>query len=138
MEEDEYKDQIISAWKPIRSSANNTAMQKFAENLARAKKISKEWDKKHKNFSQKELKDVEKRIEVMFQKNERGVFSIEETTQLKSLESKRDSLLAKEEQIMRLKSRALWLEAGDKNTNFFHRSASHRKKINTIREIRNR
>ena len=66
MEDDEYKYQIISAWKPIRSSPNHTVMQQFVENLARAKKISKEWDKKHKNFSQKELKDVEKRIEVMF------------------------------------------------------------------------
>ena len=54
-------------------------MQQFAENLARAKKISKEWEKKHKTFSQRELKDVEKRIEVMFQKNDRGVFNIEET-----------------------------------------------------------
>ena len=51
MEEDEYKDQIISACKPIRSSPNHTTMQQFSKNLARAKKISKEWDKKHKNFS---------------------------------------------------------------------------------------
>ena len=79
MEEDEYKGQIISFWQPIISSPNHTSMQKFVENLARAKKISKEWDQKNKNFSQKELKDVEKRIEVIFHKNERGVFSIEET-----------------------------------------------------------
>ena len=53
-------------------------MQQFAKNLARAKKISKEWDKKHKTFSRKDLKDVEKRIAVMF-KNDRGVLNIEET-----------------------------------------------------------
>ena len=54
-------------------------MLQFAEYLARAKKISKGWDKKHITFSHKELKDVEKRIEVMFQKNDRGFFNIEET-----------------------------------------------------------
>ena len=55
---------------------------------------------------------------------------------MKSLENKKDSLLAKEEQLMRLKSRALWLEAGDKNKKKIHRFASHRKNINTICEIR--
>ena len=57
---------------------------------------------------------------------------------MKSLENKKDSLLAKEKQLMRLKRRALWLEVGDKNTIFFHRFASHRKSINTICEIRNK
>ena len=57
---------------------------------------------------------------------------------LKTLESKKDSLLLKEEKLMRLKSRALWLEVGDKNTKTFHSFSSHRKNINTIFEIRNR
>ena len=56
---------------------------------------------------------------------------------LKKMESKKDSLLLKEEKLMHLKSSALWLEVGDKNTKFFHRFSSHRKNINTIFEIRN-
>ena len=80
---------------------------------------------------------MEKRIEAILHKNDRRVFNIEETKQLKSLERKRDSLLPKEEQIMCLKSRALWLEEGDKNTKFFHMFSSHRKNINTICEIKN-
>ena len=57
---------------------------------------------------------------------------------LKTLESKKYSLLIKEEKLMRLKSRALWLEVGDKNTKKFHSFSSHRKNINTIFETRNR
>ena len=57
---------------------------------------------------------------------------------LKTLEGKKDSLLIKEEKLMCLKSKALWLQEGDKNTKFFHMSASHRKNINTICEIRNK
>ena len=45
-------------------------MQQFVDNLSREKKISKEWDKIHKASSQKELKEVEKRLEVLFQENE--------------------------------------------------------------------
>ena len=43
----------------------------------------------------------------------------------------------KEEEKMRLKIRALWIEACDINTHFFHRYASHHKNINTIWEIQN-
>ena len=34
------------------------------------------------------------------------------------------------------KRKALWLEAGDRDTKFFHKCASHRKNINTILEIK--
>ena len=42
-----------------------------------------------------------------------------------------------EEKELRLKSRALWLEDGDKNSKVFHNYATHRRNINTICEIKN-
>ena len=53
-------------------------MQQFTENLAREKQISKTWDKKHKPFSHKDLKEVEKMIAEIYGKNEKGVFNTEE------------------------------------------------------------
>jgi len=41
-----------------------------------------------------------------------------------------------EEENWRLKSRNLWLKAGDKNTAFFHKQAQARKCFNTISEIK--
>ena len=73
----------------------------------------------------------------MYQGNEEGIFSEEENKLMKELEKKKEKLLAIEEKELRLKSRALWLEARDKNSKFFHNYATHRRNINTICEIKN-
>ena len=43
--------------------------------------------------------------------------------------------LRREEEYWRIKAWCLWLQAGDKNTSFFHKQAESRKNHNTIREI---
>ena len=86
---------------------------------------------------QKYLRETEEKIEALFQGNEGGVFSVEENEVMKALEKKKEKLLEIEEKELRLKSRSLWLEAGDKNSNFFHNYSTHRRNINTICEIKN-
>ena len=66
-----------------------------------------------------------------------GSFFVDEKLELLELESKKDDILRKEEESTRLKSRDLWIEAGDNNTKFFHRFASHRRNQNTIWDIKN-
>ena len=67
-------------------------MQQFANNLARVKKISKEWNKKHRARKKQGLKDVEKEIKELYEKNKEGVFTMEEVRVLKHLEGGNDSL----------------------------------------------
>jgi hypothetical protein len=41
-----------------------------------------------------------------------------------------------EEETWRIKSRCLWLKAGDRNSSFFHKQAQARKCFNSIAEIK--
>ena len=51
-------------------------------------------------------------------------------------EIRREELLTKEEDLWRLKSRAIWIKEGDNNIKNFHRHATHRKKLSTISTIK--
>lgn len=52
------------------------------------------------------------------------------------LERQRSQILLDREEEWRLKSRAIWLSAGDENTKFFHNYAKGRKIMNTIWKLK--
>ena len=53
------------------------------------------------------------------------------------LQSRRNTILLDMEETWILKSKAIWLECGDENTNFFHSYARGRKALNTIWSLEN-
>jgi uncharacterized protein YaaR (DUF327 family) len=59
------------------------------------------------------------------------------TQDIKEKERELDKLLEGEEMWWKQRSRADWLQHGDKNTKFFHMKASQRKKRNNIKSIMN-
>ena len=77
-------------------------MFQMMENLTTIKKLSKEWGSNQRNSEQKELKDIEQKIQNLHSTNTTGVFSIDELNQLRIEETKRSLLLAHEGKISRL------------------------------------
>ncbi|KAK0571313.1 hypothetical protein LWI29_013999 [Acer saccharum] len=59
-------------------------------------------------------------------------------TEIKVLEKSVEDLLDSEELFWKQRSRAEWLEVGDRNLKFFHARASARKKKNSILRLQNR
>ena len=68
-------------------------MQQFVENLARVKKLSKEWDEKFRRRQQEEVKRTKLQIKEFFKNNSEGVFNRRELEELKELEGRKDALL---------------------------------------------
>uniref|UniRef100_A0A803Q157 Reverse transcriptase domain-containing protein n=1 Tax=Cannabis sativa TaxID=3483 RepID=A0A803Q157_CANSA len=62
--------------------------------------------------------------------------SRESSLRVKYLQSQLDALIYMEEVYWRQRSRVNWLQAGDKNTKFFHQFASQRRKNNTIKYLK--
>lgn len=66
---------------------------------------------------------------------ERKINTQEEIDKEIDLQAKLHQALRREEEYWRIKSRKLWLQAGDQNTSFLHKKTEARKNFNNIKEI---
>uniref|UniRef100_A0A803PJL3 Zinc knuckle CX2CX4HX4C domain-containing protein n=1 Tax=Cannabis sativa TaxID=3483 RepID=A0A803PJL3_CANSA len=87
--------------------------------------------KKDFNFKQ-HISKLEKELESA---RSASIWDDHTITTIKDLQSRLDALLYKEETYWKQRAKTQWLAQGDKNTKFFHRFASHRKKINKIHQL---
>jgi len=90
------------------------------------------WHKRKIKTVQKDIIDIQCELEALLPMM--ATNSLPESTRLhiQALELKRTKLLTIEEATWNLKSRAIWIKEGDRNTKIFHRCANHRRNINTI------
>ena len=135
MEED-YRKLIGNSRSSLEENPKVTYMKKLSKNLQKFKKVTKPWARVYLANRQKQLKEVESSLKDIYEQNNTGVFTKIELEEVKEKELKRDELLAREEEIQRLTSRAIWIKQGDNNTKFFHNFANHRRNQNTIATIK--
>ena len=90
------------------------------------------WENEKRANDDLKILDIESKFETLMDDRNLGFTSVEEKCKLIELEHQKDKILNKREEAWRLKSRAIWLKAGDENTNFSQNYAKGRKVTNMI------
>eukprot|EP00253_Pinus_taeda_P022852 PITA_22852 len=132
IERNGFIDTVTAAWvKPVTGSSSDVWEQK----LKATKFALKEWIRKPAPNPSSQRKEIVQTLEALqFEMESREI-----TTSLLDKEVKIQCSLFRsfraEEEHWRIKSRSLWLKAGDRNTTFFHRQYRERLSKNHISEI---
>ena len=82
------------------------------------------------------ITQIEEDLEALQNSEGGGFHTQEEKMRLHTLEANRNKILKEREEVLRLKSRAIWMECGDNNNKFFQAFAKGRKQQNTIWELK--
>uniref|UniRef100_A0A803NTC1 Reverse transcriptase domain-containing protein n=1 Tax=Cannabis sativa TaxID=3483 RepID=A0A803NTC1_CANSA len=127
LSEPQWNDVLLEAWSS-NTPSDDPSTNLFLKQSTCATFLSN-W--KHKAFFgfQKRIKQAQLALEQA--RNSQDTSSKSYSRQ-KALQANLDSLLFKEETYWRQRSRIQWLNLGDKNTRFFHKFASNRKRSNRI------
>jgi hypothetical protein len=96
----------------------------------------KHWLKSYKDRTQAQLKEAKDKIACFYKDNALGPLFNIQLDRLRAYESTYHTILEKEEQTWRQKSRVVSIKEGDNNTKCFHQFADFCKNMNTIWEIR--
>eukprot|EP00253_Pinus_taeda_P007079 PITA_07079 len=128
---------VTEYWRSHPPSNDHCVAKGFCQNLVNIKRISINWAKAKKSGNDQTLYDIECQIDEPTNDQGRGYSSIEAKATLTELEAQRSKILLEWEETWRLRSRAIWLQAGDNNTKFFHNFAKGRWVNNTIWQILN-
>lgn len=123
--EDDYKDILTKSWN---ASTQNSDLQNRIENTAG---LLKKWAQCQIGDLQRKIKGT--RDELNRQLNiENEAFNFEKC---RSLEVTLEKLLYQEEKHWSQRSRVNWLSSGDRNTAYFHKIASERRRHNNIHSL---
>ncbi|KAM6545112.1 hypothetical protein CsatB_025848 [Cannabis sativa] len=133
LEDPDFYSTIKEVWSDHSVPMSTSGLQFFFNKQQQCVNHLKSWGKKHNSLFKTKISQLNLEID---QLQNKMALTLEESRRLGHLKSALDSLLYKEEIYWRQRARVKWLNAGDRNTNFFHKHASFRKKTNTIKFLK--
>ncbi|XP_062112096.1 uncharacterized protein LOC133823379 [Humulus lupulus] len=132
--ESSFFDTVQNSWLPstFDHDDHSNPLSSFSEKQFNCTNSLKSWNED--NF-----KSIESRISSLQDKisNLQSVVppNVETPNKIKTLQSQLDVLLLKEEIYWKQRASVFWLNFGDKNTRFFHKYATNRRRTNHIRYL---
>jgi hypothetical protein len=120
----------------IRSSWNQQAdvgspMFQLCQKISRCRMALVDWNRKVFGALTLQVQHKMEALEALHEDNNGGQHNI----QIRAVQNEINMLLHQDEIHWRQRSREIWLEAGDRNTKYFHQKAKQRRGKNTIRGI---
>jgi hypothetical protein len=130
LKEAQFKDIVQQAWEQSGTDLSNTDL---AGRLSAVHNQLHKWDLYTLQRSKKRIRAAQRELEQVAVDD----LSDENIEKQKQLALEIERLLEQEEIHWAQRSRVNWLQFGDKNTSYFHRSASTRRERNRIKRLRN-
>eukprot|EP00253_Pinus_taeda_P011302 PITA_11302 len=132
LEEPSFNSLFKSTWICANRNATESKSYLFMENLKRLKTATKSWEKERQKKQNEELIKISEELKSLESMDSDGYSTQSSKDRILFLEKAQNQILLAKEKEWRLKSRAIWLKAGDENTRFFHNYAKGRESANTI------
>jgi hypothetical protein len=127
--DDECGSVIKSAWEAEGLHANRITVVR--NKLQQCQKVLSGWSRRKFGDTEERLKSKNKELVKLTQAE-----SSSNQGAIKKLQDEIDEILEQEDVRWKQRSKQNWYMQGDRNTKFFHAWASHRRKVNTIRKIK--
>jgi hypothetical protein len=126
LQEEEIENMVKAVWERAKDRGEEVTLMQKCGDVHSELHI---WDKNILKRAGKKLKELKQDLELLW----RGPMIDAALATQKEIQLQIEQTLEKEEMFWVQRARANWLKYGDRNTNFFHRVASKRKKQNTIK-----
>ncbi|XP_059454900.1 uncharacterized protein LOC132185097 [Corylus avellana] len=128
MVDEEYQQVVENAW--VSGVLGGSKMQQVRQKLASCQADLSSWSKRKFGDATKKIKQKTRQLELL--QRDEGPGNYEAINMLKQ---EIDFIMEQEDIKWKQRSKHNWYQHGDRNTPFFHAWASHRRRINQIKQV---